>query len=57
MPDHNESKHEAALKRLEALRSTVIVGDIHAHRWTNNGRAMLTICDTHILLFWADCQN
>jgi hypothetical protein len=42
---------------LEALRSTVIVGDIHAHRWTNNGRAMLTICDTHILLFWADCQN
>jgi len=30
VPDHNESKREATLKRLEALRGTVIVGDILA---------------------------
>lgn len=28
VPDQQENKHEAALKRLEALRGTVIVGDI-----------------------------
>lgn len=28
VPEHQESKREAALKRLEALRGTVIVGDI-----------------------------
>jgi prevent-host-death family protein len=37
VPDHQESKREAALKRLEALRGTVIVGDILApldEEWT-----------------------
>ncbi|OAI18265.1 prevent-host-death protein [Methylomonas koyamae] len=37
IPDHQESKREAALKRLEALRGTVIVGDILApldEEWT-----------------------
>ena len=28
VPEHQETKREAALKRLEALRGTVIVGDI-----------------------------
>jgi len=28
VPDNRESKREAALKRLEALRGTMIVGDI-----------------------------
>jgi hypothetical protein len=39
VPDHNESKREAALKRLEALRGTVIVGDILApldEEWTGD---------------------
>jgi prevent-host-death family protein len=30
VPDHQESKHETALNRLEALQGTVIVGDILA---------------------------
>ncbi|WP_341325815.1 type II toxin-antitoxin system prevent-host-death family antitoxin [Methylotuvimicrobium sp. KM2] len=37
VPDHQENKREAALKRLEALRGTVIVGDILApldEEWT-----------------------
>jgi len=37
--DHNESKREAALKRLEALRGAVIVGDILApldEEWTGD---------------------
>jgi prevent-host-death family protein len=37
VPDHRESKREAALKRLEALHGTVIVGDILApldEEWT-----------------------
>ncbi len=25
--------------------------------WMKNGKAMLIICDTHILLFWADCRE
>jgi prevent-host-death family protein len=39
VPDYNESKREAALKRLEALRGTVIVGDILApldEEWTGD---------------------
>ncbi len=39
VPDHNESKRETALKRLEALRGTVIVGDILApldEEWTGD---------------------
>ncbi|MCF7965814.1 MAG: type II toxin-antitoxin system prevent-host-death family antitoxin [Methylobacter tundripaludum] len=39
VPDRNESKREAALKRLEALRGTVIVGDIIApsdEEWTGD---------------------
>ena len=39
VPDRNESKREAALKRLEALRGTVIVGDILApldEEWTGD---------------------
>lgn len=39
VPNHNESKREAALKRLEALRGTVIVGDILApldEEWTGD---------------------
>ncbi|WKJ92110.1 type II toxin-antitoxin system prevent-host-death family antitoxin [Methylomonas montana] len=37
VPDRQENKREAALKRLEALRGTVIVGDILApldEEWT-----------------------
>lgn len=37
VPDRQESKREAALKRLETLRGTVIVGDILApldEEWT-----------------------
>ncbi len=37
IPGHQETKREAALKRLEALRGTVIVGDILApidEEWT-----------------------
>jgi len=37
IPDKQESEREAALKRLEALRGTVIVGDIMApldEEWT-----------------------
>ncbi|WNB76768.1 type II toxin-antitoxin system Phd/YefM family antitoxin [Methylomonas koyamae] len=37
VPDQQESKREAALKRLESLRSSVIVGDILApldEEWT-----------------------
>ena len=30
MPDHQENKRETAMKLLEALRGTVIVGDIQA---------------------------
>ena len=30
VPDRKESRREAALKRLEALRGTVIIGDILA---------------------------
>lgn len=30
IPSHQEAKREAAMKRLEALRGTVIVGDILA---------------------------
>lgn len=39
VPDKQESKREAALKRLEALRGTVIVGDILApldEEWTGD---------------------
>jgi len=39
VPDRKESKREAALKRLEALRGTVIVGDILApldEEWTGD---------------------
>jgi len=39
VPDRQESKREAALKRLEALRGTVIVGDILApldEEWTGD---------------------
>lgn len=39
VPDYNESKREAALKRLDALRGTVIVGDIMApldEEWTGD---------------------
>ncbi len=39
VPDQQESKREAALKRLEALRGTVIVGDILApldEEWTGD---------------------
>jgi prevent-host-death family protein len=39
VPDRNESKREAALKRLEALRGTVIAGDILApldEEWTGD---------------------
>jgi len=39
VPDRNESKREAALKRLEALRGTVIIGDILApldEEWTGD---------------------
>jgi prevent-host-death family protein len=39
VPDYNESKREAALKRLDALRGTVIVGDILApldEEWTGD---------------------
>ena len=39
VPDRNESKRETALKRLAALRGTVIVGDILApldEEWTGD---------------------
>lgn len=39
VPERQESKREAALKRLEALRGTVIVGDILApldEEWTGD---------------------
>lgn len=39
VPDKQESEREAALKRLEALRGTVIVGDIMApldEEWTGD---------------------
>jgi len=39
VPDCRESKREAALKRLEALRGTMIVGDILApldEEWTGD---------------------
>ena len=39
VPDRNENKSETALKRLEALRGTVIVGDILApldEEWTGD---------------------
>lgn len=39
VPDRNESKRETALKRLEALRGTVIVGDILSplnEEWTGD---------------------
>ena len=39
VPDRKESSREAALKRLEALRGTVIVGDIFApldEEWTGD---------------------
>jgi prevent-host-death family protein len=39
VPDRKESEREAALKRLEALRGTVIVGDILApldEEWTGD---------------------
>jgi len=39
IPDKQESEREAALKRLEALRGTVIVGDIMApldEEWTGD---------------------
>lgn len=39
VPDQQESKREAALKRLDALRGTVIVGDILApldEEWTGD---------------------
>ena len=39
VPDHQESKRDAALKRLEALRGKVIVGDILApldEEWTGD---------------------
>jgi len=39
VPDRKESSREAALKRLEALRGTVIVGDILApldEEWTGD---------------------
>ena len=39
VPDRKESKREAALNRLEALRGTVIVGDILAplnEEWTGD---------------------
>jgi prevent-host-death family protein len=39
VPDRNENKREAALKRLEALSGTVIVGDILApldEEWTGD---------------------
>ena len=39
VPEHQETKREAALKRLEALRGTVIVGDILAplnEEWTGD---------------------
>jgi prevent-host-death family protein len=39
VPDHKESKREAALKRLEALRGSVINGDILAplgEEWTGD---------------------
>ncbi|MGD0961061.1 MAG: type II toxin-antitoxin system prevent-host-death family antitoxin [Methylomonas sp.] len=38
-PDRQESKREAALRRLEALRGSVIVGDILApldEEWTGD---------------------
>jgi prevent-host-death family protein len=39
VPDRKESKRDAALKRLDALRGTVIVGDILApleEEWTGD---------------------
>jgi prevent-host-death family protein len=39
VPDYQESKRDAALKRLEALHGTVIVGDILApldEEWTGD---------------------
>lgn len=39
VPDNQDSKRDAALKRLEALRGTVIVGDILApldEEWTGD---------------------
>ncbi|MEI6269880.1 MAG: type II toxin-antitoxin system prevent-host-death family antitoxin [Methylococcaceae bacterium] len=39
VPDRKESRREAALKRLEALRGTVIIGDILApldEEWTGD---------------------
>ena len=39
VPDRTESRREAALKRLEALRGTVIIGDILApldEEWTGD---------------------
>ncbi len=39
VPDQKESKREAALKRLEALRGSVIVGDLLApldEEWTSD---------------------
>ena len=39
VPEHQETKREAALKRLEALRGTVIVGDILSplnEEWTGD---------------------
>ncbi|MEI6069608.1 MAG: type II toxin-antitoxin system prevent-host-death family antitoxin [Spirochaetota bacterium] len=39
VPDRKESQREAALKRLEALRGTVIIGDILApldEEWTGD---------------------
>jgi prevent-host-death family protein len=39
VPDHQESKRDAAFKRLEALRGSVIVGDILApidEEWTGD---------------------
>jgi|GEM_PF-944472 len=49
--DHNENKREATLKRLEALRGTPSLSAIFLHHWMKNGQAMLTICNTNILLF------
>jgi len=48
---------KAALKRLEALRGTVIIGDILAPLDEGMDWLMLTICDTNILLFWADRRD
>jgi len=39
VPDHRESKREGALRRLESLRGSVIVGDILApldEEWTGD---------------------